>query len=306
MVLVGTNWSVSTLAGLARTPGTNDGTGGSARFDNPNGVALDAATNIYVADFNNDAIRKITPDGMVMTIAGNPSITNSRGVVPGTNDGTGSGARFNGPNGLAVDKATNIYVADASNNTIRKVSPVGSNWMVTTLAGLPRAIGFADGTGNVARFWDPVAVAVDGATNIYVADLENSTIRRVTSAGVVTTIGGSALHLGSADGTNTAALFYYPLGVASDGAGNLFVADAVNYRISKGTLLPSMDVVSSGTDIIVSWPSSFAAWSLQQNPDASNPAGWIDTSYPTNDDGTNKSIIVNATTGALFFRLQGN
>jgi sugar lactone lactonase YvrE len=137
---------------------------------------VDSATNLYVADYNNNTIRKVTPAGVVTTLAGL-----ARSI--GSADGTGSTARFIGPTGVAVDSADNVYVADEHNNTIRKVTPVGTNWVVRTLAGLagPLSANFpdsADGTGSAARFSNPFGLAVDGAGNLYVADSNNNTIRK--------------------------------------------------------------------------------------------------------------------------------
>ncbi len=216
---------VTTLAGLARNLGSADGAASTARFNSPNGVAVDGAGNVYVADCGNDTIRKVTPGGVVTTLAGLAG--NS-----GSADGTGSAARFCFPFGVAVDSAGNVYVADYGNNTIRKVTPGG---VVTTLAGLAGSQGSADGTGSAARFYMPYGVAVDSAGNVYVADYGNNTIRKVTPGGVVTTLAGLAGSPGSADGTGSAAQFYYPGGVAVDSAGNVYVADSGNSTIRKVT-----------------------------------------------------------------------
>jgi len=216
---------VMTLAGDLWQPAWADGTGSAAMFDFPYGVAVDSTGNVYIGDAQNEAIRKITPGGVVTTLAGGPG-------APGSADGTGSAARFYYPYGVAVDSAGNVYVADASNCTIRKVTTSG---MVTTLAGTPRTEGSADGTGSAALFNFPTGVAVDSAGNVYVADLGNSTIRKVTSSGVVTTLAGSPGASGSADGTGSAARFYNPAGVAVDGTGNVYVADTNNNTIRKVT-----------------------------------------------------------------------
>ena len=217
---------VSTLAGLAGIGGSADGTGSAARFSQPVGVAVDAAGNVYVTDFSNNTIRKITPAGVVSTLAGSAS---SRGSA----DGTGSAARFFQPAGVAVDAAGNVYVADTFNHTIRKITPAG---VVSTLAGLAGSFGSADGTGSAARFNQPTGVAVDAAGNVYVADRSNHTIRKITSAGVVSTLAGLALDPGSTDGIGSAARFNRPEGVAVDAAGNVYVADTFNNTIRKITL----------------------------------------------------------------------
>jgi uncharacterized delta-60 repeat protein len=218
---------VTTLAGLAGGAGSADGTGSAARFNNPFGVATDSAGNVYVADSYNNTIRKITPVGVVTTLAG------LAGSV-GSADGTGSAARFNFPTGVATDSAGNVYVADTSNYTLRKITPAG---VVTTLAGLAGSLGSADGTGSAARFNNPYGVATDLAGNVYVADTFNSTIRKITPAGVVTTLAGpvGSFSFGSADGTSSAARFYRPYGVATGSAGNVYVADTDNHTIRKIT-----------------------------------------------------------------------
>jgi sugar lactone lactonase YvrE len=215
----------STLAGVAGGPGSADGTGIAARFNLPSGVAVDTARNVYVADYNNHTIRKITPEGSVSTLAGSPG-------MPGSVDGTGSNARFRTPIGVAVDPIGNVYVADSNNITIRKVTP---DRVVTTLAGSVGQPGSADGIGAAALFRSPNQLAVDSLGNLYVADMDNNTIRKITPAAVVTTFAGSAGQAGSADGTGNAARFTRPAGVAVDSEDNLYVADTYNHTIRKIT-----------------------------------------------------------------------
>ena len=215
---------VSTFAGSGNE-GSNDGVGAGASFYLPTGVAVDGAGNIYVADYHNATIRKITPSRVVTTLAG------SAGQY-GTTDGTGSAARFNTPNSVAVDTQDNVYVADSYSHTIRKIAPGG---VVTTFAGLANNSGSADGMGDAARFNMPWTVAVDSANNVYVADNFNHTIRKITSDGVVTTIAGSAGNSGSNDGTGSAARFYHPVAVGTDSAGNVYVGDGANNTIRKIT-----------------------------------------------------------------------
>ena len=162
---------------------------------------------------------------MVTTLAGSAE-------AAGSADGSGAGARFSNPSGIAIDGAGNVYVADEFNHTIRKVTPDGE---VSTLAGSPGASGSADGIGAAARFNFPDGVASDSAGNVYVADPFNNTIRKVTSAGVVTTLAGSAGATGSVDGNGAAARFSHPLGVATDGADNLYIADSANFTVRKIT-----------------------------------------------------------------------
>ncbi len=158
-------------------PGTANGTGTQARFDDPRAIAL-AGTTAYVIDYDSNVIRKVTADGTVTTLAGTA-------YAPGSADGTGSEARFDLPLGIAVDAQGNVYVADTGNNTVRKITVGG---VVTTLAGTAGASGATDGTGGAAGFKSPAGIATDAAGNVYVADAGNGMIRIITSAGVVSTI----------------------------------------------------------------------------------------------------------------------
>src|SRR5262245_25266645 len=223
--------SVTTLAGRPGSFGSADGMGSAARFNGPSAAAVDYAGNVYVADTFNCTIRKVTPAGEVTTLAGQPG-------TAGSADGMGSVARFDFPFGVGVDNSGNVYVADSDNHTVRKVAPVGTNWVVTTLAGRAGVFGSANGTGSVARFNFPDAVAGDSAGNLYVSDGFNHTIRKMTPAGtnwMVTTLAGAAGVRGSADGTNSTARFAEPGGLTFDSAGNLYVADYANHTIRKVT-----------------------------------------------------------------------
>ena len=215
--------SVRTFAGASGTSGSTDGAGTAARFIYPNGVATDSADNIYVTDHN--SIRKITPAGVVTTFAGNASSSGNR-------NGHGTAARFNEPHGVAIDRAGNVYVADSSNHTIRKITPAG---MVSTFAGKPGTKGSDDGVGAAARFSYPYGVATDSVGNVYVTDLENSTLRKITPAGIVSTLAGTAGAKDSDDGVGAAARFYYPRGVATDSMGNVYVGDTGNSTVRKIT-----------------------------------------------------------------------
>jgi sugar lactone lactonase YvrE len=160
---------VTTLAGSPLKSGTSDGTGSAAMFNDPTGITVDGAGNVYVADFGNDTIRKIAPGGVVTTLAG-------LALSPGSAGGTGSAASFNGPAGVGVDSSGNVYVADANNDLIRKVDPTG---FVTTVAGVTGVGSSVDGLASVAEFNTPGDVCVDNSGVVYVADAGNSTIRRI-------------------------------------------------------------------------------------------------------------------------------
>ncbi len=219
------NWT--TIAGLARSSGSTDGTNSATRFYLPQGIAVDSASNVFVADTCNQTIRKITPSGtnwVTGTIAGLAGIS-------GTNDGTNNVARFCYPQGVAVDGAGNVYVADTCNSTIRKITPSGTNWVTSTIAGQVTNSGCADGTNSDARFNWPSSVAVDNSGNVFVADTFNDTIRKITPSGtnwVTSTIAGLATNSGCADGTNSDSQFSWPSCIAVDNAGNVYVADSYN------------------------------------------------------------------------------
>jgi hypothetical protein len=216
---------VTTLAGSAMLAGSADGTGATARFGFPTGLTVDSAGIIYVADQDNNTIRRVTAVGTVTTLAG------AAGQF-GSTDGTGGAARFSFPAGVGIDNGGNLYVADSNNRIIRKIMGTGD---VTTLAGAPGMPGAVDGTGTAARFSFPAGIAVDAVGIVYLADRSNHSIRKVTSAGVVTTLAGNSGTPGSADGTGTAARFSFPTGVAIDTAGNVYVADQSNHTIRKVT-----------------------------------------------------------------------
>jgi streptogramin lyase len=197
---------VTTLAGTAGLTGSTDATGAAARFNFPQGVATDSAGNVYVGDTNNNTVRKITPAGVVTTLAGTAGVT-------GSTDATGAAASFFAPLGVATDSAGNVYVADLGNHTIRKITPAG---VVTTLAGTAGAFGSTDATGAAARFDGPFGVATDSAGNVYVADSGNSTLRKITPAGAVSTLAGVAGQTGFAPGA-LPGLLGNPSGVAVSG-----------------------------------------------------------------------------------------
>src|SRR5688572_23639927 len=235
--------TVSTLAGNG-TLGFAEGTGTTARFYQPTGLAFDAGGNMYVADNQNHRIRKITPAGVVSTFAGSGT--------SGFADGSGTAAQFNGPFGVAVDVDGNVYVADTYNYRIRKITPAG---VVTTLAG-NNNYGFVDGAGAGALFYLPKGVAVDPAGNVYVADENNHRIRKVTPAGTVTTLAGSTG--GSTDGNVSAAQFHTPGGIAIDADGNLYVCDTGNHRIRKITPAGVVSTLAGSTQGITDADGSAA------------------------------------------------
>lgn len=207
---------------------TLDGNGTSASFAGPAGLVRDAAGNIYVSEYYSHVIRKISPARDVTTIAGTPNL-------PGFADGTGTAALFSGLYSMAMDKDGNLYAADSRNNRIRKITPGG---VVTTLAGSGTS-GSADGPAGTASFNAPGGVALDSDGNVYVADTGNNLLRRITRAGVVSTLAGQAGMTGAQNGIGSAARFKQPYGVVVDADGTLYIADTFNNLIRKVTPVPA-------------------------------------------------------------------
>ncbi|MCG3148489.1 MAG: hypothetical protein PCFJNLEI_01933 [Verrucomicrobiae bacterium] len=284
--MVTTNGVVTTVAGIPGSPGTTDGPASTAQFFNPSSLAFDSAGNLFIADRSNSKIRKLTPGGEVTTFAGSPQ-------GPGYADGVGSEARFDLPNGLAVDAADNVFVADRQNHAIRKITPDGE---VTTVAGNPPNYGIADGKGSAALFNLPFSVAVDQANNLFVTDRRSSTIRKVNSAGVVTTIGGKALVKGAADGVGEEARFDWPQGITVDREGNVYVADRFNHRISKGRptnsvrLKMKMELARSAMDRAkLQWLILLPAGVEVSNITAELSIGNVSVPFTLNSDGAGQN-----------------
>ena len=196
--------TVTTIAGDG-VAGFKDGVGKSAEFNAPSGIAMDADGNLYICDNNNERIRKITPQGLVKTFD----------------------YVFNGPQGIVLDADKNIYVVSTGNNVVYKIAPAGT---VTIVAGDPQG-GFANGPAASALFFYPEGLAMDAAGNLYVGDLGNNKIRKITASGMVSTVAGTTK--GYKDGQIQNAEFYAPSGVAMDASGNIYVADVGNHSIRK-------------------------------------------------------------------------
>ncbi|MDR3694613.1 IPT/TIG domain-containing protein [Mucilaginibacter sp.] len=259
--------TVTTLAGNM-SPGKKDGTGANASFNDPYAIAADAAGNIYVVDMGNQLIRKVTPAGVVTTLAGSGS--------PGANNGTGTSASFNYPSGITVDAAGNVYVADTDNKLIRKITPTG---VVTTLAGSGTS-GSTDGTGAAASFQDPLGLTIDNVGNIYAVD--GNSLRMITPAGVVSTLGGP---------------FDEPLGVVYFN-GNLFFSDADKNTINQFKESAATVIAGSGSKGAINGTGLAASFSFPSGITA-DPSGNI---YVTD---TNNGLIRMITPGGVVTTLAG-
>ena len=215
-------FSVRTMPG----PDLEPGPALAATLNSPDGVAVDAAGNVYVAVEANHVVRKIDASGTITTVAG----SGSRGY--GGDNGPAVAAQLSSPNAVAVDAAGNVYVADTANHVVRKIDASGT---ITTVAGSgSRGYGGDNGPAVAAQLSSPNAVAVDAAGNVYVADTANHVVRKIDASGTITTVAGSGSGgYGGDDGPAVAAQLELPFGVAVDAAGNVYVADTANHVVRK-------------------------------------------------------------------------
>jgi hypothetical protein len=290
---------------LTNTVQSLDGPAALALFAQPAAVVVDSGANVFIADRANNSIRKLTPSGVVSTVAGSP-------LLNGSLDGMGTNALFNHPTGIAQDSAGNLYVADTDNSTIRKLTPSGGNWVVSTIAGLARFHGTRDGTNSSARFDSPRRMVADSATNLYVSDGVDNTIRKLTPVGtnwVVTTVGGQAGTYGSTDGAGTNALFYEPESLAVDTAGNLYVADAQNNTLRLGQrvqiALPLLRITPSAGQVMLSWPATATGFTLETSSKLLPAPAWVPLTNGTLISGTNY-VLTNLGAANAFYRLHGH
>jgi len=243
--------TVSTFAGSA-TPGSGDGTGTSATFNNPQGLAVDSKGNIFVADTYNNKIREISPSGVVTTYAGD----GNAGLV----NGPVATAEFYAPAGLAFDSQGNLYIADVGNNVIREITTAG---IVSTFSG-NGYVGFVDGsTASSIEYNTPTDVAFDSAGNLYITDRGNNVIRKVTPTGVASSLSGypNKPNAGYINGTNQGVEFNYPNGLVLDASNNVYVADQSNSAIRKVTTPDGVTTTVAGGVVqktVLNLPSAIA------------------------------------------------
>lgn len=231
----GTTYVVSHIAGSSSNGSAIDGSAKTARFNEPFGLAIDAAGNIYIGERLNHRVRKLTADlSEVSTFAGSDA---------GYENGTGAAAKFNEPTGLAFDADGILYVSEAVNRRVRKITPAGE---VTLLAG-SGAKGVVDGQGDQAQFSIPFAIFINANDEIFVADFDGHTIRKITKEGNVTIYTGVANSPGDANGALNVAQFRNPYYMAEDGDGNLYISDFGNHRIRKISPDGEVTTLAGGT-----------------------------------------------------------
>jgi hypothetical protein len=225
----------------------------------------------------------------------------------GNANGTNSNARFSSPAALVVDNSTNLYVADTANHTIRKVSPSGTNWVASTLAGVAGAPGSADGTNNNARLNWPSGIALDSGGHIFVSDSTNSTIRKIRAVGtnwVVSTLAGlSGAIPANVDGTGSAARFDYPVGIATDSGGSLYVMDYNTFTMRLGKIAILLQAAPSGNQLTLSWPLAGSNFVLEYTGSVLPVPSWSRLTNAGVAGPDNYSFTTNIIPPAAYFRL---
>ena len=245
--------NISTVAGSSTTSGYS-GDGGqatSAMFNSPYGFFIDASGNIYISDYSNNRIRKVTAStGIITTIAG----TGTAGYSG--DGGVATNAEINKPNGICLDASGNVYFSDKGNNRIRKITI--STGIISTIAGYTTTVGYSgDGGAAInAQLNTPLGICIDASDNLYIADYGNNVVRKITSSGIISTIVGNGTAGYSGDGGSAInAQLYYPRGVFLSASGDLYIADAGNHVIRKITNVASAISENSATDNINIYPN---------------------------------------------------
>jgi hypothetical protein len=303
---MGTNWVVTTVAGLAGAAGYDDGTNSQARFRRPQAIAIDGATNLYVTDRLNFTVRMLEPVGTNLvssTIAGMAS------TYGGFVDGLNWNAEFGLPWGIAVDRAGVLYVADFGNNAVRKIELITPGWKTSTIAGFSGGVGTNDGPGNVAKFDSPNGIAVDSDGILYVTDQYNNTIRKISPDGanwVVSTIGGAAAQYGTNDGVGAVARFYRPWGIALGKDRRIFVADNFNNTIRMGMppSPPTLQFARAAERMVLSWSAASSNYVLETSASLGAGASWTQVTEGILVLEGNCWLTNNPGTGTAFFRLR--
>ena len=283
---------VTTLAGSAGSPDFADGVGVAVRFNAPLGLAVATNGIIFVADSGNHVIRRVEPDGTVTTFAGS-------GEVWGWRDGAGTNALFYSPIGVALDASGQLFVADANNHVIRRIT---TNGVVTTFAGTPGVDGAVDGAAARARFGKPAELTFDAHGNLFVADALLHTIRKVTPAGFVSTVAGAVGVDGAADGANGVARFFSPYGLAVAPRGQLVVTDTYNQTVRELVAPFTVAVGRGGAGTLIEW-EAVAGAVYQAQVKVSLEAAWINLRSPVTATGTTAGVIDAGAGGTKFYRV---
>ena len=301
---VSTSGIITTVAGNGNAGFSGDGGPAiSAQLANPpGGVAVDASGNLYIADANNNRVRKVSTSGIITTVAGN-------GASGFAGDGgQATSAQLSQPQGVAVDSSGNLYIADSNNNRVRKVSV--STGVITTLAG--NGAGGQSGDGGQAtnaQLQYPEGVAVDGQGDVFIADSANYHIREVTPGGVISTVAGSNYGYSGDCGLAASAQLASPADVAVDGSGHVFIADSGNNAVrrlqptSQPTLLCAVTDAASQSQGPVSPGKIVTLYGTGMGPSAIDVAAPVNGLFGTQLAGT--SVLVNGVPAPLIYTLAG-